>query len=497
MKELAISVLTSIVLAVLLCGCGPGGNERGNDPTAKAILPPVKATSRIIAEGVVLPRRYAALSVPESGTVSEVLVEEGDHANAGQVLVQLESRSQRAAVSEAEAAVQAAESSLEELKAGAREQEIAAEEAKLDGAKARLKRLLEDPRSSDLAAAQAALDESQAALDDLLDGPGDDEIASAAAERANAAAALQQAQAAYDEVKWFDGAGQLPEALQLQQATNDYEAANATYEALIAGPKDAEIAAAQARVRKAEAELEQVKQSARDSEIAEAEAEVRQSEAELDLLKAGTRSEQIAKAEADVVAAYATLRKAQAELADTELRAPFAGTVAMIGTRTGELVDSTRPVVQLADLSSWVIETDDLTEIEVVDVRPGAQVTITFDAIPDLELPGQVTWITPYGEEKEGDITYTVLVEPDEDDPRLRWNMTAVVDIEAYHQPSPNVAPDEPAQEEVASWRLGHEPGRHSRTPFRTVSQFDRRRQGVGHGAGTTSRRLTMPPFAI
>lgn len=450
MKQRAVGALMSMLVAALVCACGPGANESDNDAASKADLPPVVATSRIIAEGVVLPRQYAALSAMESGTVSEVLVEEGDHANAGQVLVQLESRSQRAAVAEAEASVQAAESSLEELKAGAREQEIAAEEAKLDGAKARLARLLEDPRSSDLAAAQAALEESRSELDDLLDGPGNDELTSAAAERANAAAALQQAQAAYDEVKWFDGVGQLPQALELEEATNDYEAANAKYEAVMAGPKDAEISAAQARVRKAEAELEQVKQSARSSEIDEAEAEVRQSQAELDLLKAGTRSEQIAKAEADVVAAYATLRKAQAELADTELRAPFAGTVAKISTRPGELVEPSLPVVQLADLSSWIIETDDLTEIEVVDVRPGAQVTVTFDAIPDLELPGRVTWITPYGEEKEGDMTYTVRVEPDEDDPRLRWNMTAIVNIEAYLQPSPEVAPAETHEPEEA-----------------------------------------------
>ena len=90
-----------------------------------------------------------------------------------------------------------------------------------------------------------------------------------------------------------------------------------------------------------------------------------------------------------------------------------------------------------------MIETDDLTEIEVVDVQIGAPVTITFDAIPDLELPGRVIWITPYGEKKEGDITYTVRVSPAENDPRLRWNMTAIVNIEPPDQPSADVRPEE------------------------------------------------------
>ena len=35
---------------------------------------------------------------------------------------------------------------------------------------------------------------------------------------------------------------------------------------------------------------------------------------------------------------------------------------------------------------------------------------------------------------QQGDITYTVVVAPDQNDPRLRWNMTAVVTIEASEQ---------------------------------------------------------------
>lgn len=458
-KRIVSGIFVCVFVISLIAGCAPGG---GSDTSQSAtLLPPIKADSRIIAEGKVLPRRYATLSMLTSGIVAEVLVQEGDTIAEGQPMIRLQNSSQRAAVSEAEAAVRAAEARLEELKAGARAQEIEAAEAQVDAAEARLARLVEDPRSSDLAAAQASLDEAEASLEDLVDGPSADELAQVAAQRANAAAALQQAQAAYDEVKWFDSVGQLPQSLKLQQATNDYEAANASYEALIDGPTDAEIAAAQARVRRAEAELAQVRQSARASEIAEAEAEVRRTQANLDLLKAGTRTEQVAKAEADVIAAYATLRRTQAALGDTELRAPFAGTVAWLNTRAGELIDPSRPVVELADLSSWIIETDDLTEIEVVDVQIGAPVTITFDAIQDLELPGHVKWITPYGERKEGDITYTVRVCPDEEDRRLRWNMTAIVSIEPMDSPpekqptecptSDGSMPEAPAQATVGS----------------------------------------------
>jgi hypothetical protein len=68
-----------------------------------------------------------------------------------------------------------------------------------------------------------------------------------------------------------------------------------------------------------------------------------------------------------------------------------------------------------------------LTELDVINVQEGERVRLTFDAIKGIELAGTVVRIKPLGEEKLGDITYTVVVRLDEQDPRLRWKMTAVV----------------------------------------------------------------------
>jgi HlyD family secretion protein len=87
-------------------------------------------------------------------------------------------------------------------------------------------------------------------------------------------------------------------------------------------------------------------------------------------------------------------------------------------------------VVQLADLSGWQIETTDLTELSIVHVTEGSPATITFDAVPGLELSGKVTRIKAIGESKRGDVNYTVTITPDRPDARLRWNMTASVTIE-------------------------------------------------------------------
>jgi len=54
---------------------------------------------------------------------------------------------------------------------------------------------------------------------------------------------------------------------------------------------------------------------------------------------------------------------------------------------------------------------------------------VTFDAIPGLAPSGTVERVQPKGEKKLGDMTYMVIVRLADPDPRLRWNMTAVIDL--------------------------------------------------------------------
>ena len=97
----------------------------------------------------------------------------------------------------------------------------------------------------------------------------------------------------------------------------------------------------------------------------------------------------------------------------------------------GEQIAAGSPVVRLADLTRWQIETEDLKEAEAVGVQAGDQVSLTFDAIPDLKKDGVVSRIRPIGEDNRGDIVYTLVIDPAQQDERLLWNMTAVVAIGA------------------------------------------------------------------
>lgn len=242
-------------------------------------------------------------------------------------------------------------------------------------------------------------------------------------------AATAAAQAAYDPIAGRADAGMLPQSLQLEQATNNYEAAKAGYDSLFAEPEAYQIAEARAQVKQAESVLERVLRPATEGQIAEANAAVRQAQARVDLLAAGARAEELAAATAAVAQAQAALDSANEALADTELRAPFSGTLAALHVTAGEQAAPGAPIAEVGDLSQWQVETSDLAELDVPRIQEGQAVTLTFDAIPGLSLRGSVVRIQPLGVEKVGDVTYKVVIQPAEKDQRLRWNMTAVVTV--------------------------------------------------------------------
>jgi RND family efflux transporter MFP subunit len=169
---------------------------------------------------------------------------------------------------------------------------------------------------------------------------------------------------------------------------------------------------------------------AAQANVAAAQAQIDIAQAQLDRLKAGATSAQIAAAQASVAQAEAGWQAAQAALNEATLIAPFDGTIAQIDTEAGQVVGPGMPIVSLADLSQWEIDTDDLSEVDVINVQPDQAVAITFDALPGVKLNGRVLAITPKSQTKRGDVTYTVKIAIENPDPRLKWGMTGQVEIQ-------------------------------------------------------------------
>ncbi len=120
----------------------------------------------------------------------------------------------------------------------------------------------------------------------------------------------------------------------------------------------------------------------------------------------------------------------RAALANAEVRAPFPGIITDLNLKVGEFEASGQPVVTIADTSSWIVKTTDLTEIDVVNIKEGQPVTVKLDAFPGVEFKGNVLSIGENYSENQGDVVYEVTILLTDKDAAMRWGMTAVVTFE-------------------------------------------------------------------
>ena len=376
-----------VVVLALVTACSSAGIPRAPVPTTA----PQKANAaNASAQGYVTPVRRADLSVRTSGRVIEVLVKEGDVVAARQPLIKLQDADLKAALA-------AAQADLARLQTGARPEEIAAAQANLDVANGQVKAATIEldkvksgaQQAADIASAQAQLDQAQAQLKSVQD-------------------AYDSTTSGHDTCKQYGlqcgGLGLREEQLRIQLA-----AAQASYDA------------AKKRLAQARAGGSSDLQSAQAGlHVASAQRDAAQ--AQISLTKAGATAEQIE-------IAKARMTQAQAALDEATLVAPFDGTVAEVNVNVGDMVGPGPRVASIADLTQWEVDTDDLSEVDAVNVHPGAEASITVDALPGVVLKGQVTSIVPRSIVKRGDVTYTVKVALTDPEPRLKWGMTAFVDI--------------------------------------------------------------------
>lgn len=142
-----------------------------------------------------------------------------------------------------------------------------------------------------------------------------------------------------------------------------------------------------------------------------------------DRLKGGVDTDQLAILEA-------RLNAAKAGIAALEVVAPFDGVVANLDAKVGESISAGAEAVTIADFSSWMVKTTDLTEIDVVELAAGDPVTVQLDAIPSVSFKGTVESIGQTYTENQGDVVYEVTILLTDTNPAMRWGMTAEVKFE-------------------------------------------------------------------
>ena len=98
-----------------------------------------------------------------------------------------------------------------------------------------------------------------------------------------------------------------------------------------------------------------------------------------------------------VASARAAVAKAEAQLSETKIRAPFSGIIIEKWVEPGDVTSPGEPLLRLEDHSTLKFRTS-VQEQDVPLVTKGQKITITIDALNDLELEATVTKIIPSGD---------------------------------------------------------------------------------------------------
>lgn len=377
-----VFLLGAALLMVALSACAAAQPEATPQPSQ----PVAAAPEGVVAEGKLRPARAANLAFQARGTVDAINVQIGDTVKKGDVLAKL------ANFELANAQLTAANLELTQAQQ-AYDQLIRTEG--LDRASAWTSYLQAQQTRATAERAWEALD-----LTDI-DNRTDD----AKAEVEDRQKDLTDAQDEFDKYKDLDkdNAKRKTAEDNLEKAQNDYNEA----------------------VRKQEATLRERDnfRAALDAALA-AEAEAKyQFEQSVD----GTNKDKLALLSARLENAKAQVAAAEEALNNYQIVAPFDGVVAEVAVKVGEQAGPESRAVSVIDPSAWIVETTDITEIEVVSLAIGQKVTFVADALPEVTMKGTVTEISGSAFVQSGDVLYTVRIAADDVDPQVRWGMTVEV----------------------------------------------------------------------
>jgi HlyD family secretion protein len=375
--KMKFSIFALLILGLALSACG-------SQPASTTATPTSVPAGTVIAEGHIRPSQSVNLAFQGSGSVAAIMVKIGDQVKKGDALAKLDSYdSAEAQLTSAQLELISAQQAFDLLNRSA------------SGTRAQLWEAYMN--------AQVVRENAQAKWDGLNLRDIENRIVNAQATVQKRQAELATAQVNFDAVKNLDpNSGKYK---QLQDILNNkqqaYDEAVTSLESTMR-ERDDPLAALNAALS------------------AEAEAKY-----QYDLSANGPNTDQLAVAQARLDNAKAQVAAAQDALNNFELKAPFDGVVADVSVDLGQQVGPGTVAVSVTDPSQWIVETNDLTELEVVKLSVGQKVTMIPDALPDVKLTGTIQTISGAFTKQGGDIVYNVRMAVDNPvDPRIRWGMT-------------------------------------------------------------------------
>lgn len=332
------------------------------DPTKPVTVTPV--VTRTLSEmlevtGEVTTSDDTNVGAKNPGRIVAVYVRDGDPVAAGQLIAAQDTTTQSIALQQAQAQVSAAQAAMSQARQNA-----------LVGPQ-RSTAALETARAQ-LRSAQAQLKKAQAGARPEERRQAENAVAAAQSSMDTAKKQLDRTQGL------FDAGATSRQALEIAQ--NAYQASLAQY-------------------RSALEQLNIARAGSRSEDLTSAEQAVRQAEEAVRSAQAQKRldsllDEQVRSAEANLRSAQAQVALVNQQIADAQIRAPFAGRVFGKPVQAGAVVGAGTPVARIIG-SSGVYFDGEAPETAVGSIRVGSRVSIELDSAPGKSHEGEVQAISP------------------------------------------------------------------------------------------------------
>ncbi|MFQ6001780.1 MAG: HlyD family secretion protein [Anaerolineae bacterium] len=445
-----------VILLLLLAGAGGGWwyftshPETGSQLLADLGLEMGRPPEEVIAASGIIEAQEISITAEIGGRITNLLVDEGDQVEEGDLLVELDTDLLAAQIKQAQAALRLAQANLAKIEAGAKKEDICHAEA-----------LLEQAIAAREGAYQAWLD-AQALRDDPQElslqieaartglAVAEEQVAQA---RANLEAtrtkedflarASSQLKEGFDITVPIPGGGTIKKHIEaspaiINQTLREWNlssqetwiAWSALYQALAA--RDGAERRLEILIEMRDNPLAaQVDAALAQYEMAQA--DVAAAQAQLGALRAGPTEYQVEMAHAQLQEAEANLKALEVQWEKMSLKAPRAGLILERMVNEGEIAAPGSPLLRLADLDTVTLMVY-VPEPQIGRVKVGQEAQVEVDSYPGQSFAGRVVFIASEAEftpqnvqtkEQRATLVFGVKIEIPNPDHRLKPGMPA------------------------------------------------------------------------
>jgi multidrug efflux pump subunit AcrA (membrane-fusion protein) len=418
-------------------------------------------TEVVSVTGNTTPVQSLNLSFETGGTVEAVYKNAGDSVSAGNTLVSLDTRNLAAQLAQAQAAVDGAQATLQQLQAGPTSQNLQVSQTALASAQQTLANTFTNIPNAVTDAYAKANDAVRNQIAVFYNTPDSSNpqlsfqvsnsqvLNDADSERAQVTQELNAWQTQITGLSNSFGALSTSTLAQALQDTNNHLAVVANMlntdatavidqsglstSATITYKTD--VTNAVTEVSDAQTDISTISQN-----IASEQAAVAQAQAQLSVTLAGSTPGAIAAQQAQVEQDQANVQSIQVNIAQASLVSPINGIVTVQNAKVGQIAGAGQVVTSIISGNDFEVDAE-VPETDIGKVAIGDVVNMTFDAFSNENFTGKVFYIDPAQTIVSGVVDYEVKVSFDTPDARIKSGLTANLNIDTQTDPNALILP--------------------------------------------------------